>query len=225
MADVKLLCYFSTNFSANGVENKVEIISSLHAADVLFFDWMSTLFQKRSQPEIFSLIQSEIGTIYPPVATLTVQGVNVSESLIKGIIPPSSYLGNNLSSLVNAAYQKVYYGNWTEEYLTEVTREADFAKIHIKSAEKLESLKKALVFENIHTGKINGLLIYFTYESDSGEEIVTAKDSQFLGQVLVLLRKPLDVFEDTKTGGSINIHWNDSIEITIGDDSEHFRML
>ncbi|VDN97235.1 unnamed protein product [Rodentolepis nana] len=198
---------------ANGVEAKIEVISDTQAADVLFCDWMSPLFRKPVQSQISSFIQSNNASVFPPIACLQIIGVNVAEALVKSLIPPSSYLGSNISPLVEEAYNKVYHGNWPGDFFVEVTREREFAKIDIRKSGELESLCKKFSLSNLMTKQINGLLISFHYETDTGEEIVNSRFSQFLGQSLILLRKPIDVFEKSIISGDIRFKWNDSIEV------------
>lgn len=215
----------SFSFRANGIENKIEVTSDPKSADILFFDWMSSLFHKSAQSEIFSLIQSNVASIFPPIACLQIIGVNVPEALVKSLIPPSSYLGTNISPLVEAAYNKVYHGNWSGDFLVEVTREREIAKIDIKKSGELGSLCTEFSLSNIMTKQINGLLIFFHYETEMGEMIISSKCSQFLGQFLILLRKPIDVFEKSIISGNIHIKWNDSVEVDIQDTADVFTIL
>ncbi|VUZ39846.1 unnamed protein product [Hymenolepis diminuta] len=210
---------------ANGIENKIEVTSDPQSADVLFFDWMGSLFHKSAQSEIFSLIQSNVGSIFPPIACLQIIGVNVPEALVKSLIPPSSYLGINISPLVEAAYNKVYHGNWLGDFLVEVTREREIAKIDIKKSGELGSLCAEFSLSNIMTKQINGLLIFFHYETEMGEMIISSKCSQFLGQFLILLRKPIDVFEKSIISGNIHIKWSEFIEVHIQDTADVFTIL
>nr|CDS29332.2 oligomeric golgi complex subunit 7 [Hymenolepis microstoma] len=205
---------------ANGVEDKIEVTSSPRGADVLFCDWMSPLFRKSAQSQIFSLIQSNNASVFPPIACMQIIGVNVTEALVKSLIPPSSYLGSNMSPLVQAAYNKVYHGNWSGDFFVEVTREREFGKIDIRKSSELESLCSRFSLSNLMTKQINGFLISFHYENDKGEEIINSRFSQFLGQSLILLRKPIDVFEKSIISGDIHFKWNNSIEIDIQDTSD-----
>lgn len=195
----------------------------MYEVDVLFCDWMNSLLHKTGHSEIFPFVQSKVGALIPPIARLHVVGISVNESLVKSLIPPSTFVDTNTSLLVEAAYRKVYHGNWSNALMEEVTDVEEIAKYDIQNTGKPENLHTDFSLRFCLTAQVNGLLIYVNYETEKRDVIISSKESQFFGQSFILLSKPIKAYEKGVMFGEIEINWNESIRVAMQSDESDDR--
>ncbi|KAM7534305.1 hypothetical protein Aperf_G00000105591 [Anoplocephala perfoliata] len=175
---------------ANGCEDKVEVIPDLQSepmfrADILLCDWMNSLLHKTGQSKISPLAQSKVGTVIPPIARLYAVGININESLVKSLIPSSTFVDINTSPVVDAAYTKVYHGNWSDALIQEVTDVEEIAKYDIRNTCKLENLQINFSLKSCLTALVNGLMIYVDYETEKRNDTQEFLENNFDHKVWV----------------------------------------